>query len=188
MEYPLAFQFSDSEELVWRSGSVREANFLLSTHHYLGPVLNGKVVLTHIGEIQGSIVAAQVWKLPTSRRLPNDGTWLELARWCLTPEAGTNAGSRQHKHASSLLKALGVSTLISYSDPSQGHTGSLYRACNWIWAPTWHRLRPPPTGNGNWGTEQAQSVKDRWIFHISARDTRRDQLICSNESAIKLSS
>jgi hypothetical protein len=113
-----------------------------------------------------------VWRKPTSRRLPTDGSWLELSRWCLTPDAGPYAGSRNHRFATPLLRARGVTTVVSYSDPSAGHTGALYRACNWMWAPTWLRLRPPPTGNGDWGTGQ-QAVKDRWVFHVTKRDDRR---------------
>src|SRR5262249_55250956 len=69
-----------------------------------------------------------------------------------------------------------VTTIISYSDPSRGHTGSLYRACNWWWAPTWHRLRPPPTGNGSWSQGARQSVKDRWVFAIK-KDSSRCEIL-----------
>lgn len=76
-----------------------------------------------------------------------------------------------------------VTTVVSYSDPSVGHTGALYRACNWWWAPTWHRLRPPPTGNGKWTTQQAQSVKDRWVFPL-APDAERAALLLVRDTSI----
>jgi hypothetical protein len=69
-----------------------------------------------------------------------------------------------------------VTTVVSYSDPSAGHTGALYKACGWIWAPTWHRLYPTPSGNGAWKDGEAQSVKDRWVFVLGA-DLRRDELL-----------
>jgi 5-methylcytosine-specific restriction endonuclease McrA len=162
--------------MMWRIGTKAEADPLLEKHHYLGPIKSGAFSAIVVGVDDGRVVAAQVWRRPTSRRLPSDGSWLELSRWCLTPEAGPNAGSRQHAAAVKLLKSRVVTTLVSYSDPSQGHTGSLYRACNWRWAPTWQRLRPPPTGAGNWGTDQVQHVKDRWIFPVS-KDLRRDHLL-----------
>jgi hypothetical protein len=133
-----------------------------------------------IGELGGAAVSAQVWRPPTSRRLPADGTWLELSRWCLTLAAGKNAGSAQHAAAVRLLRGSAVTTLVSYSDPSQGHTGALYRACNWLWCPTWQRLRPPPTGAGNWGSAVKQHVKDRWIFPV-ARDDRRSEILRIND-------
>src|SRR5690606_2807761 len=74
-----------------------------------------------------------------------------------------------------------VTTLVSYSDPSRGHTGALYKACNWLWAPTWHRLRPPPTGNGNWANGM-QAVKDRWVFPVLP-DARRDDVLAIDDPA-----
>ncbi|HMS60660.1 MAG TPA: hypothetical protein PKD63_00150, partial [Solirubrobacteraceae bacterium] len=70
-----------------------------------------------------------------------------------------------------------VTTVVSYSDPSAGHTGALYRACNWTWAPTWQRLYPPPTGNGSWdGGKTMQATKDRWVFPLR-RDEERDEIL-----------
>ncbi len=161
----------------WRQVRRQEISWLLREQHYLGPIMRDRYVFA--GMIGDVAVAAQVWTAPTARHLPSDGSWLELARWCLTPNAGMNAGSRMHgafvrwlrKHDSL------VTTLVSYSDPSQGHTGALYKACNWRWAPTWHRLRPPPTGNGNWGKPDAQqSVKDRWVFAVRD-DSGREQVL-----------
>lgn len=172
-------------DIIWRLGTRAEADPLLTERHYLGPIKSGKVTRIVVGETDGKIVAAQVWRPPTSRRLPSDGSWLELSRWCLTPEAGPNAGSRQHRAAVKLLADLGVTTLVSYSDPSQGHTGALYRACNWLWSPTWQRLRPPPTGAGNWGGKAVQHVKDRWIFPIKPEVGRGRLLMINDRGAIR---
>jgi hypothetical protein len=120
-----------------------------------------------------------VFANPSSRHLPAD--WLELTRWCLT--GGPGAGTRQW---ASFLKwtrrQRPSTTIVSYSDPSQGHTGALYRACGWRWAPTWHRLRPPPTGNGKWSAAKAQAVKDRWVY-LLAPDERRSKVLNLNDSA-----
>ena len=78
-----------------------------------------------------------------------------------------------------------VTTVVSYSDPSQGHTGSLYRSCNWKWAPTWHRLRPPPTGNGSWKNGQKQSVKDRWVCELKDDERRAEILRVKDDSIVK---
>jgi hypothetical protein len=116
---------------------------------------------------------------PSSRHIPND--WLELSRWCLL--GVPNGGSMQWKRVVKWLRAEHpTTTVVSYSDPSVGHTGALYRACNWIWAPTWHRLRPPPSGNGDWGTGP-QSVKDRWVFPIRP-DARREPVLLVKDKAL----
>jgi hypothetical protein len=162
--------------------TLAEVNPLLAAMHYLGPISAARYV--YAGLLDCVVVAAMVWRWPTARYLPNDGTWLELSRWCLTPEAGLNAGSRMHGRVVRDLRrrAPHVTTLVSYSDPSQGHTGALYKACNWRWAPTWHRLRPPPSGNGSWSGRQ-QAVKDRWVFELR-RDSRRAEVLAVKDDAI----
>lgn len=178
---------TDAEGIAWYIGTDEEANPLLMDHHYLGPLRTGSQRLVLIGARapEDVVVAAQVWKLPTARSLPNDGTWLELARWCLTAEAGPNAGSRMHRYSVPLLRRAGAKTLVSYSDPSAGHTGSLYRACNWFWAPHWQRLRPPPTRGGTWDGVTIQEPKDRWVFHVTRDDAARRQLVPDDAGAVR---
>ena len=62
---------------------------------------------------------------------------------------------------------------------------ALYRACNWTWAPTWHRLRTPPSGNGQWQPGVVQSVKDRWVFGITPDPVRDDVLHIEDAAAIR---
>ena len=147
----------------------------LEANHYLGPVSRGFAW----SDEWGVLVLAK----PTARRLPQDGTWLELVRWCLV--GAPNGGSRQWARVARTIKReqLPVTTIVSYSDPSQGHTGALYKAAGWQWAPTWHRLRPPPSGNGNWGGKGKQSVKDRWVFPLRA-DSRRAEILRVKDDAI----
>lgn len=161
---------------------VQIANSLLAESHYLGDAAGARLVIGWI--IESEIVAAQIWRWPTSRHLPADGTWLELSRWCLTPAAGANAGSKMDKYARHQIRESlpAVTTLISYSDPSVGHTGALYRACNWQWAPTWHRLRPPPTAGGSWDGRTTESVKDRWFYPLAA-DARRSGILSVKDAS-----
>ena len=147
---------------------------VLATHHYLGSIKRGQAWRDRFGVI---VIAA-----PTARRLPAD--WLELVRWCIISRE-KNAGSQQW---AGFIRALrkarpDITTIVSYSDPSQGHTGALYRACNWLWAPTWHRLRPPPTGNGAWTDGEEQSVKDRWVFPLQC-DARRQEILRVQDDSI----
>jgi hypothetical protein len=152
---------------------------ILTEKHYLGPSRRGVAWKDEYGVI---IIAA-----PTSRRLPV--RWIELVRWCITSKV-PNAGSRQWAAFSSALRLLraDVTTIVSYSDPSVGHTGALYRACNWWWAPTWHRLRTPPTGNGSWRAGKIESAKDRWVFPLKADPDREAILIVKDDSILRAKS
>jgi hypothetical protein len=181
------FGFLDRQDITWYVGATEEVNPFLASNHYLGPLTAGGANLVVVGrKCGGPVVACQVWRAPTSRNLPADGTWLELSRWCLTSDAGPNAGSRNHKFAVRLIREhWNAKTLVSYSDPSKGHTGALYRACNWQWAPTWHRLRPPPTGNGSWTPGITQAVKDRWVFHLARHDDARASLYPNDSAAVR---
>jgi hypothetical protein len=154
--------------------TVDEAAHLLNSGHYLGAARKGFGWADEFGVL--------ILSSPTSRRLPHD-RWLELVRWCLSGEK--NAGSRQWSRVRRWLVANrpDITTVVSYSDPSVGHTGALYRACNWIAAPTWHALRPPPTGMGSWDGVTRQAVKDRWIFPLR-RDPEREGILRINDDGL----
>jgi hypothetical protein len=147
----------------------------LAAHHYLGPAYRGNAWQDKIGVL--------VFSAPTSRRLPTD--WLDLTRWCILLRE-KNAGSRQWGQVAKALfeRFPEATTVVSYSDPSVGHNGALYRACNWWWAPTWHRLRPPPSGQGAWKKEGKQeAVKDRWIFPLR-KDARRIEILTAKDESV----
>ena len=146
---------------------------VLNRDHYLGAIRRGRRFVDENGII---VISA-----PTSRRLPVE--WIELSRWCLV--GVKNGGSKQWSSCVKWIEANNPSctTVVSYSDPSVGHTGALYRACNWLWAPTWHRLQPPPTGNGTWDGKSRSAPKDRWVFTIKP-DPNRERIL-SSETCVR---
>lgn len=152
----------------------RTVNHILTEKHYLGPLNRGVAWHDEYGVI---IVSA-----PTARLIP--GHWLELARWCITSSV-KNAGSRQWAAFYRALRRArpDVTTVVSYSDPSVGHTGALYRACNWLYAPTWHRLRKPPSGGGSWDGVKVQTPKDRWVYPLR-RDPERVAVLLMRDCAL----
>ena len=144
----------------------------LDANHYLGSSgARGR----HVYEDNHGVI---VFSGPASRRIPSD--WLELSRWCISP-GGT--GSQQWAACLSWLRGFtSATTIISYSDPSVGHTGALYRACGWEWAPTWHVLRPPPTGAGIRGGKR-QEAKHRWVYLLRP-DERRQEILSLKDAAL----
>lgn len=151
-------------------------NQILTERHYLGPIDRGAPYRDEFGVI--------VLANPSSRRLPQS-RWLELVRWCLYGER--NGGSQQWRRVARWLREgrPDVTTIVSYSDPSVGHTGALYRACNWLWAPTWHRLRPAPSGHGKWTPDgKVEAVKDRWIFCLRP-DTERESILALRDESLR---
>ena len=158
--------------------TTKDVSAALSEHHYLGPARRGFAL-----EYDGSIV---VLSNPSSRRLPHD-TWLELTRWMLVKGGDRSSGSQMWSKIAKWLicNRQEVTTIVSYSDPSVGHTGALYRACNWVWAPTWHRLRPPPTGNGSWTDGKKQSTKDRWVYPLRPDQKRANILAVKDRSILR---
>jgi hypothetical protein len=148
----------------------------LDDNHYLGAARRGFAWSDEFG--------VAVFANPSSRHLPQD-RWLELIRWCLI---GTrNGGSQQWARISRWLKLNRpeITTVVSYSDPSAGHSGSLYRACNWQWAPTWQRLFPPPTANGSWDHGvTVQAVKDRWVFPLRP-DAGREEILRVKDGRVR---
>lgn len=152
----------------------RDVSDILRARHYLGPTSRGIAWQDDDGVI---VLAA-----PTSRKLPTTG-WFELTRWCLYGHK--NGGSRQWSRVVQWLRRdhPKITTVVSYSDPSAGHSGALYRACNWWWAPTWQRLRPPPSQGGSWDGVRVQAVKDRWVFALRP-DVRRVGLMTMQDDSI----
>lgn len=164
-----------------RLGSIvpnRRVAGYLRENHYLGPAgPQGWAWQDEFG--------VMVFANPRSRRLPQHA-WLELVRWCLRGQP--NDGSRQWSGFVAWQRGhlRHVTTFISYSDPAQGHSGALYRACGWLWAPTWQRLRPPPSGNGDWGTGP-QAVKDRWVYPVRPDEQRSSVLSLASDPGVRAS-
>lgn len=171
------------------------AQVLLEDRHYLGT--SHRATLTYEDRF-----GVMVFAPPSARHLPKH--WLELVRWCVVGEVvqarqwdvidsrhlsghgdRVNAGSQQWKAAKRwLLSRTEATTVVSYSDPSVGHTGALYRACYWLWAPTWHRLFPAPSGHGAWTAKKAESVKDRWVALLRP-DPERWRVLTVHDSRIR---
>ena len=146
---------------------------LLDKHHYLGRTSRGLAWT----DSRGCLVVGP----PTSRYLPS--MWLDLTRWCILSGSGSQQWAEVRREI--MARFPECTTVVSYSDPKAGHDGALYRACNWRWAPTWHRLRPPPTGHGSWSTGKAEGVKDRWVDCLRPDPNRHEVLRVKDSSVLR---
>lgn len=154
--------------LHFTTATAREVAPLLAQHHYLGPLHRARYGFA--GWVDDELVACQLWVPPTARMLPADGSLIELARWCLIPAAGDNAGSRMMGWVRRQLRRMCSTAThgVSYSDLTR-HTGALYRASGWEPWPTHHAERfmangvGYPSGHGRWANGRpVQAPKMRW--------------------------
>lgn len=101
--------------------------------HYLGK-WPGVVVARHVLYVDGNAAGCIVWALPpreTSKRYGGI-TW-ELARLWVDDAIPKNAETWLISKAVKLIRRdhPQVEVLVSYADPSVGHSGVVYRAANW---------------------------------------------------------
>jgi len=113
--------------------SVRDIDDMLRSH-YLGK-RPGVVVLAMMMFCDALAVGCITYSLPpreTSKRYGGRVVW-EMSRLWVAPEIPTNAESwliaRSVQHIKSNHRH--VALLVTYADPSAGHTGTIYKASNW---------------------------------------------------------
>lgn len=102
-------------------------NGFLEKHHYLGRVAGWKVcgvLWSDHFTWDGLVVVSR----PVARMVDKDT--VEVTRLCLRRGAPKNSGSRLLGWATRWAVKNGYRRVITYADPSQGHTGVIYRAAN----------------------------------------------------------
>lgn len=149
---------------------------VLDQNHYLRRVGRGDVYRDEYG----LMVFASV-----SSRLLNRPGFMELTRWCLW--GGPNAGSMQWRRCRAwLLTSYPVATtVVSYSDPSVGHDGALYRACGWLWAPSAAFVLGQPSGGGGSRPSAKVACKHRWVYPLRRDEGRETALGFFREPAAR---
>lgn len=83
-------------------------------------------------EFGGLWYAVAIWMNPLARMLPSDGSWLELRRMAVAPDAPPNTASRMLGIMARIIhkECPAVTRLISYQDTAV-HTGGIYKAAGW---------------------------------------------------------
>jgi hypothetical protein len=106
----------------------------IADRHYLGSTPPGsrlRLAFFH----EGVFVGGMLWGRPAARAY-EPFQILELTRMYLDDTCPRNSESRCIGLATKLIIKLfpGVHTLLSYSDPVYGHTGTIYRATGWSYS------------------------------------------------------
>jgi hypothetical protein len=88
-------------------------------------------------EFDGLYYGVGIWSLPIARALPQDGTWMELRRLAIAPDAPKNTASRMLRVMAMLVRRArpAAMRLVSYQD-TEAHTGGIYRAAGWTMTDT----------------------------------------------------
>jgi hypothetical protein len=147
-----------------------EANNVFADRHYLGPCR--RAIAYWIDEA-GALAFAH----PTARMIPNDGTVIELTRWCIT-STEPNAGSQQWARVRRQLRHRfpDALTVVSYADTDL-HDGALYRAANWTPAHTHHTFSNYPTRSGKRPNDTEHvAPKRRYLYPIRRYHPWRTQV------------
>jgi len=128
------FDFSDVD---LSKINTNEAVEFLTLYHYAG---FGRAATTIYGaRLNGQLIGVCKFCPPVHLEVATSmglsySSVLELDRFCIHPEFhkknfGSYFLSRMHKYIKSEFHS--ITHLVSFADPEQGHTGSLYKSANW---------------------------------------------------------
>ena len=131
--------------------------------HYLGYAPPGARLRLGVLESGIKIIGAMMWGRPSSRAY-NQEKILELTRMVFRDDTDRFVESHSLSLARKYIRKHypKVKLLVAYSDPSQGHDGTVYEADNWC--------EFGLTGGGTWSSiskpgrrDASQSKKLRWV-------------------------
>jgi len=114
---------------------LRKARTLVKTHHYAHGGSNTFTALHGLYRRSNYELCGVAWWLPPTRDAAakhwhNPEAVLTLSRLAIVPGVPTNAASFLMAASIRLLDPR-WELLLTYADPSQGHTGAIYRATGW---------------------------------------------------------
>lgn len=115
------------------------ARAFIERHHYAKGMSKTHIYSHGLFDDLGQLLGVAVWLCPTPVvcRSVNPTDWMRviaLSRLAIHPVVPKNACSFLMARSIKLIKADGrFSSLVSYADTSQGHTGLIYRASGWTY-------------------------------------------------------
>ncbi len=128
------------EEWFVQDAPLVEAQHMVREHHYSRGGSNTAVYVHGLYRVEDFCLYGVAWWLPPTRvacESVNKHDWkrvLSLTRMVILPGVPKNAASFLLAKSIKLIKKDGrFTSLVTYADESQGHTGHVYRASNWTY-------------------------------------------------------
>lgn len=127
-------------ELVVSPCSLREIRSFIEANHYMGSINGVKVTqcfsVKREGLLVGGLIFGQMATNAWRHYGDSEGATLELRRLFLVDAAGKNSESRVVAFCIRWIKRNlpEVKRIVSYADPSRGHSGGIYLATNFRYA------------------------------------------------------
>jgi hypothetical protein len=149
------------------------AQKMVADHHYAKGGSNTAVYTHGVYRASDGELCGIVWWLPPTRvaaESVNKEHWkrvLSLTRMVILPDVPKNAASFLMSRSVRMIRAEGrFVSLVTYADESQGHTGGVYRAANWIYV---GRTGPYARWVDRDGKQvAAKSTKNRTVAEMAA--------------------
>lgn len=127
------------EEYEVRDVAQSAAEWLVERYHYAGGGPNTGVFRHGLFLRGGEHILGVAWWLPPTKRAAESVAgedWrrvLALSRLVIAPNVPTNGASFLLGQSIRRVRADGRwSTLVTYADEGEGHTGAIYKATNWV--------------------------------------------------------
>lgn len=138
-----------------------QAQQMVENYHYSKGGSNTRVYVHGLYRKADDKLFGVAWWLPPTEpaaRSVNDKEWtrvLNLTRLCCLPDAPRNSCSFLLSRSLSIIwKERKYVSLVTYADESQGHTGIIYKASNWLYV---GRVGPHPL----WQDEHGRQVSPK---------------------------
>lgn len=166
-----------------REAPLFEAQQMVRKHHYARGGSNTAVYVHGLYRKSDGMLCGIAWWLPPTRvacESVNRKEWqrvISLTRMVILPCVPKNACSFLLARSVGMIRRDGRFTdLVTYADESQGHSGNVYRACNWTYLgrtgpyPRWidqhgRQVSPKSTRNRTKAEMEALGHKKVGSFH-----------------------
>lgn len=116
-----------------RECGVADIQEVIERVHYTHSIFGVTTTRCYAVEHEGHVVGGAIYGLPAAYNVAKKYAFshevlLELRRFVLEDWCPRNSESRVIAITLRMLKKVGVSVVLAYSDPAAGHTGTIYRA------------------------------------------------------------
>jgi hypothetical protein len=164
--------------MILQNDALSEAKKIICSNHYTRSVPSGK---SYYIMYESAIV---VWSIPANKNiakyiLGREGNVWELSRLWAPDGHRHNLLTQAISYAVKIIQKLEQpDALVSYADPSVGHSGGVYRAASWLHHGTSEEVRAYRSTDGQ--------VVARRAFHSGSRSLKKAEIEALGYIQLKL--